>query len=323
MSVALQTTPTREIDLSNNQIALIKRTLAADCNDDEFNLYIEVARRMKADPFRRHLYALVFSKNDKEKRRMSIVTGIDFYRVIAQRNRDYRPDDQAPTFVCKSELESPANPLGIEYCEVRAFKLGPDNKWYPSVGIAYWNEYVPLEEKCEEGWRWIETGEVWEDSGKPKKKRVPNGVAIEVPKGKWLTMPRVMIAKCAEAQALRKGWPEDMAGVYVEEEMDRSRAEEMSASEMAEAAAVEKRLALTSAGQSIMVLWAPGEALEAVPLGKFADRAMAFIKVTAPEDVRAWQEFNRAPLREFWARQKSDALAIAKAADDRIKGAAA
>lgn len=36
----------------------------------------------------------------------------------------------------------------------------------------------------------------------------------------WKKMPRNMIAKCAEAQALRKGFPEDLAGTESEAEMD-------------------------------------------------------------------------------------------------------
>lgn len=34
----------------------------------------------------------------------------------------------------------------------------------------------------------------------------------------WEKMPRNQLAKCAEAQALRKGWPEDCGGFYVPEE---------------------------------------------------------------------------------------------------------
>lgn len=35
----------------------------------------------------------------------------------------------------------------------------------------------------------------------------------------WASKPHVMIAKCAEAQAFRKAFPEDMAGIYSPEEM--------------------------------------------------------------------------------------------------------
>lgn len=38
----------------------------------------------------------------------------------------------------------------------------------------------------------------------------------------WKKMPRVMLAKCAEARALRRGWPKELHGIYAEEEMDQA-----------------------------------------------------------------------------------------------------
>ena len=64
-----------------------------------------------------------------------------------------------------------------------------------------------------------------------------------------------MLAKVAEALALRKAWPDDLANVYAGEEVDRSRATAVLPSDAASAGASEERLARIGGGQTILIDW--------------------------------------------------------------------
>lgn len=74
---------------------------------------------------------------------------------------------------------------GLLLCKVRVYR----KDWArPCVGIAYWAEYVQT---------------------------TKDGAVTTF----WKKMPHVMLAKCAEAIALRKAFPHKLAGMYAQEEM--------------------------------------------------------------------------------------------------------
>lgn len=299
--VALQ--PQRPRDYTPAQLELVKRTVAADCNNDEFSLFVEVCRRVGLDPFRRQIYAVVYSKNNSERRRMSIITGIDGFRAVAARNRDYRPDEAEPLITYRDDLKDPAtNPLGIEKAVARAFKLAPNGEWHPVIGVAYWDEFAPVDE-------------IWEYDAAQGRKAPCGKFKLG---GQWPRMGRVLIAKCAEAQALRKGWPEDLSGVYSPEEMARAEAEQ-TAAEQVEQFQKEQRMRLLNADNAVHIQWAAGEMIEAVPIGNFMDRSLEFIRNAAGPQLNAWTEINRHSLKEFWAQHKGDALELKKAIETRQK----
>lgn len=280
-------------------LALIKRTVAHDCNNDEFDLFVHMARALKLDPLRRQIYAFVFSKNDATKRRMSIITGIDGFRTIAERTGNYRPDEDEPTYEIDHDLKGSNNPAGIVKVTVRVWKFSHGD-WHKVTASAYWEEYAPLKEE----WAYDEA----------KGKKQPTGRFSLDTSGNWGKMPRLMLAKVAEALALRKAWPDDFSNVYAAEEVDRARVIDATPAELAQQGEIEERMERIG-GPALTVDWmADGSPLEAVPVGVFADRAMSFLKEHSeePSQILMWKNRNRIALREFWAHQKADALELNK-----------
>jgi len=298
------------------QLDLIRRTVAADTNASEFDLFVEVCKRVGLDPFRRQIYAVVYNKDNPQKRKMSIITGIDGFRAVAARNRDYRPDDSEPEFDIDANLIGPANPAGIVKCVSRSFKFGPDGQWHACVGVAYWAEFAPIKEIADD-YDWIDTGDVWADTGKPKKKKVPRGDVTPSVDGKWASMPHVMIAKCAEAQAIRKGWPEDLSGIYAAEEMEQAAVYD-SASEALAAYDRDERMKLVGGRDSLAIVWHPGAPIEMVQVGTFMDDCIRWMnEAKTADEINAFAETNAASLRQFWGHHKSDALDLKKRLETR------
>ena len=214
--------------LRPHQLDLLRRTVAKDCSREEFDLFVEVANRYGLDPFRRQIMPLVFSKDRPEKRRMTIVVGIDGQRMIAQRCGNYRPASEPTQFVENRRKKGPTNPLGLVLARITLHQQDNRGEWFPVVGEAYWEELAPIRDEWEEG----------AESGLP----VKTGRQVLDPKGNWVRMPRLMLAKCATMQALRAGWPDQFGGLYVEEELDRAKLLDLSASEAADHAREEGRL---------------------------------------------------------------------------------
>jgi phage recombination protein Bet len=278
-------------------LALIRRTVAKDTNDDEFGLFISMARALRLDPLRRQIHALfVFAKDDPHKRRMAVIVAIDGFRTIAERTGTYRPDEEEPSCEVDPALQGPLNPAGLVKATVRVHKFAHGG-WHKVTASAYWDEYVPLKDQ------WVDDPMIG--------LRCRSGAKVLDPLSPWARMPRLMLAKVAEALALRKAWPDDFSSVFAAEELDRS--QNLSPAEQAQLGAIELRQARLG-GPALLIDWGDGEPLASIPLGQFADRAMAFIeaKADAPAEVIAWADRNRHSLREFWAHNATDALTIKK-----------
>ena len=297
---------------SASQLALIRKTVAKDCNVEEFDLFIEICKQQGLDPFKKQIYAQVYNKDKADKRQLVIVTSIDGYRSKAQRCGDYRPAEEETKFeIDPAAKNSDFNPVGLIRAVVRVFKFGPDKQWYPCVGEARWDEFAPIDE----GFDLVDKGETWKD-GNPKKTRVPNGKKV-LKAGNWQNMPYVMLSKCAEAQALRRGWPDVMSGLYVQEEMHKVEMD-MTATEEAEQYEKEERMRRTAGVDTVPALFEMTEGLQLIPVGKFADRVMEHIsRIDTAQVFDTWKDQNVRGLQSFWAFKPTDAFELKKAMEQR------
>ena len=202
-----------KIDFSQDQINLIKSQIAPKATDDELKLFVYQAKRTGLDPLARQIYAIhrKTKQGDAWVDKMTIQTSIDGFRVIAERSGDYAGQDE-PLFLRDAEDQP--------YCKVTVYRFRGDVRYPAAVGVAFWKEYVQTDRE-----------------GKPS--------------GMWSKMPRTMLAKVAEALALRKAYPQDLSGLYTSDEMNQADVKPEVKSEVADEDKAALRILVRSADMTL------------------------------------------------------------------------
>lgn len=162
---------------------LLRRTLMPDgSTDDELELFAMVCERTGLDPFARQIYPM----RNKQTGKLTFQASIDGFRLVTLRSGRF--EGQTPYEWCGPDrvwrevwLPSDGDPVAARV----GIYMGGFRE--PLYAVAHWHEYAQMNDA---------------------------GVAF----GRWRTGGSQMLAKCAEALAHRRAAPQELAGIYTEEE---------------------------------------------------------------------------------------------------------
>ncbi len=137
---ALQRSDRKDLlTFDQTKIALIKATVAKDATDSELQLFMHLCQRTGLDPFARQIY---FQKRYTKRggSQMTVLTGIDGYRLIADRTGLYAGNDD-PIF---DDEAAPRKAVVTVYKLIGGMRC-------PFTSSARWDQYYPGDDQ---GFMW-------------------------------------------------------------------------------------------------------------------------------------------------------------------------
>lgn len=171
---------------TDKQIAGLRALGVEDAGNGDLAVFFHQSVRTGLDPFARQIYMI--GRWSREGTKWTIQTGIDGYRLIARRAVDARRES-------------------LEYDDT--LWCGDDGRWV-DVWLAATPPAAAKVTVLRDGRRFSAVA-LWREYVQTTRNGEPNSM--------WGRMGSGQLAKCAEALALRKAFPQDLSGIYTDEEM--------------------------------------------------------------------------------------------------------
>jgi phage recombination protein Bet len=173
----------------DNQLAVLRANgIDGGVTEPELQVFLHECQRRQLDPFTRQIYLIGRWDKRQQRKVYRSQTSIDGFRLIARRAADKAGIDYGYEGTIWFDSGGGKHEIWLDSEPPAGVKVVVVRNGQPFDAVARYSEYV-------------QTGQ----DGRPL--------------GLWVSMPANQIAKCCEALALRKAFPEDLGGLYTEEEM--------------------------------------------------------------------------------------------------------
>lgn len=206
-----------QTDWTAQQVAALKTLgVSNDVTQADLAIFLTQSKRTGLDPFSRQIYMIGRKQKTANgyETKQTIQVGIDGLRAIAHRVAQQCHEVFSMSDTLWADKTGTWHDVWLAPEPPAAAKVSVKRGGGVFSAVAIFKEYAPIY----------------------------NGKLS----GMWASKPALMIAKCAEALALRKAFPSDMSGIYTDDEM--SRAEDVSAPTVVETSA-QQQAETTSHGQ--------------------------------------------------------------------------
>lgn len=239
-----------QTQFTTQQVAMLRHIGVEKAGDADLQVFFHQCQRTGLDPFARQIYMI--ERWSKDGPKYTIQTGIDGYRLIGRRAAQRA-----------KETISVKQPLWAH----------PDGGWR-DVWLPAWGTPGAAKVTILRGGEEF-TGVALFDEYKQTKR---DGSLTQM----WAQRPAGQIAKCAEALAWRMAFPQDLAGIYTDTEMEQADNRTSHAPQPVQDLGEQVQVPMITADQ-----W---ESIVNFGQSRGITNAGVFVSETLGRQLRGWQE---------------------------------